>query len=413
MEFLKKIVEFCKDNVLMTCITALAALFVVLLVVLAAVLSNKAKKAKRALEEREKAKANAKANEPVTERKAEEPVKEEPKKESVKAEPVRDEKIEKKIEKKPEEKPEEKIVEEPVEPVPAPVVLEKPTQKAEKKTLAEELNETEQAADFYEEDETEKQSRYAGKWQICRIVTDEEEEEETYFFELRASNGELLLSSEEYTSYAGAMRGIQTHKANILRNNFKIALTKKGDYVFKLLSGKNLLLCTGANYPTRARCESAVASVRRFAETAVLDENLVEHVVKPPHEDDTPVLPLADGCVGKWLVETLTGENGETLYYFELYANNGERLLSSEEYTTYIGAINGIQTYKKNVSAGNFRISLTKRGDYIFKLLNGNGQLLCLGEHYKSKRLCQSAVQSVKRFALASPTLTASSNIEG
>ena len=94
-----------------------------------------------------------------------------------------------------------------------------------------------------------------------------------------------------------------------------------------------------------------------------------------------------------------TPEEGEKVYTFELLANNGERLLASEEYTTYIGAVNGIQTHKTNIQKGNFRIVLTKRGDYIYKLLNSNGQLLCLGEHYKTKRLCQNAVESVKRFA--------------
>ena len=60
---------------------------------------------------------------------------------------------------------------------------------------------------------------------------------------------------------------------------------------------------------------------------------------------------------------------------------------------------------KKNIEQGNFRIVPTKRGDYIFKLLNGNNQLLCLGEHYKTRRMCQNAVESVKRFALTSPTV--------
>ena len=104
--------------------------------------------------------------------------------------------------------------------------------------------------------------------------------------------------------------------------------------------------------------------------------------------------------------------NGETVYYFELFANNGEKLLSSEEYTTYVGAVNGIQTHKNNISKNNFRISLTKRGDYIYKLLNSNNQLLCLGEHYKTKRLCQNAVESVKRFAMNSPVLADSSLTE-
>ncbi len=255
--------------------------------------------------------------------------------------------------------------------------------------------------------EEQKPLKYAGKWLVYRICTDEEENgEEAYFFELRASNGEKLFASEEYTSYSGAVKGIETHKTNIANDNFRIVLSKKGDYLFKLLSGKNTLLCTGENYPTQARCESAVESVKRFAATALLDEDLHELLIKPAADNGAPLPALPENCSGKWIIGNKEGVNGERVFYFDLFANNGEKLLSSEEYTSYIGAINGITTHKKNIENGNFRISLTKRGDYVVKLLNGNGQLLCLGEHYKTKRLGQNAVESVKRFALASPVLT-------
>ena len=201
------------------------------------------------------------------------------------------------------------------------------------------------------------------------MVTDAESgEDETYFFELHASNGEKLLSSEEYTSYNGALRGIETHKANIEKGNFKITLSKKGDYIFKLLSGKNMLLCMGENYPTRVRCESAIESTKRFAKTAVLDENVQDHLVKVPVEDDAEATPIVDNANGKWVITSHKDADGNDAYYFELFANNGEKLLSSEEYTTYIGAVNGIQTHKTNIEKNNFRISLTKRGDYIYKL---------------------------------------------
>ena len=266
--------------------------------------------------------------------------------------------------------------------------------------------------DLEDESEVEKASKYSGKWSIYRVITGQENEEETYFFELHASNGEKLLSSEEYTSYNGALRGIETHKTNIEKGNFKITVSKKGDFIFKLLSGKNLLLCMGENYPTKTRCESAIESTKRFAKTAVLDESVHDLVIKVPVEDDTDtVYDLPSGVGGKWIISSTQGADGESVYYFELFANNGEKLLSSEEYTTYVGAVNGIATHKANIEKGNFRISLTKRGDYIYKLLNGNGQLLCLGEHYKTKRRCQNAVESVKRFAKNSPVLADSATI--
>ena len=303
--------------------------------------------------------------EPKAERKAE-PVKEEPKAE-VKAEPVK------------KEKPAVKKAEKPAEE-------EKP---APKKTSG----------------------RYKGKWIVCHLIIEDKKgvvKEEAYFFELRASNGELLLSSEEYTSHSGAVSGIETHKANIEKENFKITLSKKGDYIFKLLNGKRTLLCTGANYPTQQRAESAVESTKRFAKTAVLQEAVEELHIAVPDEEEEEAPEYDESIVGKWVVSSKSDTSGNSVYYFELFASNGEKLLSSEEYTTYVGAVNGISTHKTNIEKGNFRISLTKRGDYIFKLLSGNGQLLCLGEHYKTKTRCENAVESVKRFAKNAPVLAAS-----
>ena len=304
----------------------------------------------------------------------------------------------------PEEKEAETTSEIPTEQAPLDALPKE--EETEPRMLLDELMDADDSIDFYEEDETDQMARYKGKWVIFRLLTNDGGEE-MFFFELHASNGEKLLSSEEYPTYNGALRGIETHKANILNNNFRITLSKKGDYMFKLLSGKNMLLCMGEHYATRARCESAIESAKRFAATAFIDENIEDQVVKVPIEDDSsPIEPPKDGYNGKWVIERKTSTDGDEVYYFELFTGNGERLLSSEEYTTYIGAVNGIHTHKNNIEKGNFRIVLTKHGDYIYKLLNRNGQLLCLGEHYKTKRLCQNAVESVKRFAKNASLLT-------
>ena len=155
------------------------------------------------------------------------------------------------------------------------------------------------------------------------------------------------------------------------------------------------------------RCENAIDSTKRFAETAVVDENIHDIIVQIPPDTDEEV-EYDQTILGKWIISKTVAEDGDEIYYFELFASNGEKLLSSEEYTSYSGALNGINTHKNNIEKDNFRIALTKRGDYIYKLLTGNGQLLCLGEHYKTRRRCENAVESVKRFSKSSPILTAS-----
>ncbi|MBR2442354.1 MAG: DUF1508 domain-containing protein [Clostridia bacterium] len=384
-EIFRLAVEYCKNEPfhagILVGIGALA-----LFAVLGLIAKNKMHKT---------AKKAAKAVEVVPVEVPQEEIKEEPIAEEVSPNP-----IEKEVESVPAPVLEEEIVAEEVK------AEEPPALEEEKPTLPEESKETNTELASHKESETEQAAKYSGKWVIFRIVTeDKSDEEETYFFELRASNGEKLLSSEEYTTYNGAIRGIQTHKTNILKNNFRITLSKKGDYIFKLLSGKGMLLCMGEHYTTRARCESAIESTKRFAKTAFVDEIVQDQVVKVPVEDDEAT-PIFGSFNGKWVIDCHISDEGEKVFFFELFANNGERLLSSEEYSSYIGAVNGIQTHKANIEKGNFRISLTKHGDYIYKLLNGNGQLLCLGEHYKTKTRCKNAVESVKRFAMNSPILT-------
>ncbi len=423
MDLIKKAIEYCKNNLWQTAILAGILLLVLLTIILLAVSARRAKaKEKKAVEQGQSGVPTAKP-EPVSiaaESVEQTTTSKQPPKKQAKTDAqtnnasVQEGKEEPVAENKAKSQP-KKMTEEKKSSIGGEkkTATKKDTIKTTKKSggetmLLDELKDSLNGIDFYEEDELDRVARYSGKWVICRVVTEDkaDESDEMYFFELHASNGEKLLSSEEYTSYNGALRGIETHKANILRDNFKITLSKKGDYIFKLLSGKNMLLCMGENYPTKARCESAIESAKRFAKTAIIDENIQDHIVKLPVEDDTPLAPLPENCNGKWIITGVKGADGEHVYYFELFANNGEKLLSSEEYTTYIGAVNGIQTHKSNIAKDNFRISLTKRGDYIYKLLNGNGQLLCLGEHYKTKRRCMNAVESVKRFAVNSPVLT-------
>ncbi len=282
----------------------------------------------------------------------------------------------------------------------------KTTASKEGTMLLDELKDINTDLDFYEEDETDKMARYSGKWTICRVVTNDAQNLDMYFFELHSSNGEKLLSSEEYTNYNAAVRGVETHKSNILRSNFRLVQTKNGEYTYKLLNGKGMLLCMGEVYETKEACERAMELAKRFARTAFIDENILDVVVKMPEETEAPLPALPDGFNGKWVIDSRESVNGEKVFFFQLLSETEEVLLSSEEFSSYIGTVNSIQTHKTNIKNGNFRILLTKQGDYVYKLLNGNKQLLCLGDHYRTKRLCERAVEIIKKYAAHSPVLT-------
>lgn len=108
--------------------------------------------------------------------------------------------------------------------------------------------------------------KYSGKWVITPI-------DDEFMAQLRASNGELLLSSESYSSYASAKEAIENITKNALAGNFIIDSDKKGRYFFKLRNDHKLTLCIGETYSQLSACQSAIESVRSFLKTAKLAEN--------------------------------------------------------------------------------------------------------------------------------------------
>ena len=109
---------------------------------------------------------------------------------------------------------------------------------------------------------------YLGKWKIKNDGT-------KFYAELTASNGGLLLRTEQYTTLSGVKNGIETIKKNIENGNFAISVDKYGHYRFKLFSSSNRLICVSEDYSSRTKCENGIESVKRFAQSAniVLEEN--------------------------------------------------------------------------------------------------------------------------------------------
>ena len=86
---------------------------------------------------------------------------------------------------------------------------------------------------------TRSRKRMLGKW---RIVV---KGENAYIAVLHASNGEVMLTSEIYSTEEGARSGVETIKRGVETGNFVIYRDKGGDYYFKLKSAGNRLLCVG------------------------------------------------------------------------------------------------------------------------------------------------------------------------
>lgn len=230
--------------------------------------------------------------------------------------------------------------------------------------------------------------RMLGKW---RIVI---KGENAYIAVLHASNGEVMLTSEIYSTEEGARSGVETIKRGVETGNFVIYRDKGGDYYFKLKSAGNRLLCVGEIYTTRDACEKAAESVKRIAKDSPLMIKVSEgerFIAYTPAE----VTPPAKKNQGKWRIEQ--GENGG--FSAKLYANNGQVMLSTEEVASRKTAEKAIESVCKNCAAGNFYIDKDKFGRFYYKLHNVQKSVICTGETYDKVDSVVSAIESVRRFA--------------
>ena len=236
----------------------------------------------------------------------------------------------------------------------------------------------------------EEKKRFVGKW-VVEIKSDDE-----YMSKLSASNGEVMLSSEIYTTEEGARAGIATIIKAIETGEFIIYQDKSKDYYYKLKNAQNRLLCAGEIYKSKAQCEKAVESVKRIAKEAVIQDELVEG---DKYVEYTPIKhPTSDvkkGMEGKWRVE----ENDEGRFSAKLYASNGQLMLATEGVSTKSGALSSIDAVKKYAKAGYFVIDRDKFGRFYYKLRNKQKSVVCMGEAYDSLDNCTSALESVRRLA--------------
>lgn len=243
------------------------------------------------------------------------------------------------------------------------------------------------------------QKSIAGKW----IVKEKGDGEYVAF--LYANNGELILSSEIYSSADGAKKGVETIRRNLVSSSPIIYKDKNGNYYFKLKSVKNRILCVGETYKTKALCENAFESVKRFAGSFIQGEVEKDVTVIKYEPSEVVITDSMSGSYnGKWVIEEDDGA-----FMAKLFASNGELLLNSENYVSYESAKVAVGTITNNGLAGNFIIDSDKKNRYFFKLRSSQKATLCVGETYSQLNACKSAIDSVRRF-LKTATLEENQN---
>ena len=107
-------------------------------------------------------------------------------------------------------------------------------------------------------------------------------------FDLKASNGEVIATSEVYSSEGSCKNGIESVKKNCvadvedqtvenfetLKNpKFEIYKDKAGEFRFRLKARNGEIIVTGEGYKSKDGCKNGIDSIRRNAPDSEIVEN--------------------------------------------------------------------------------------------------------------------------------------------
>ncbi len=96
----------------------------------------------------------------------------------------------------------------------------------------------------------------------------------------------------------------------------------------------------------------------------------------------------------------LKQKEGSDSYHFVLKAGNGQVILSSQVYKSKSGALNGIESVKKNCSdEGCWERKTAKNGKVYFNLKSTNGQIIGSSQMYANESGMENGIESIKKNA--------------
>lgn len=107
-------------------------------------------------------------------------------------------------------------------------------------------------------------------------------------FDLKAGNGEVIATSEVYTSDAACKNGIESVKKNapiakledqtvenyetVTNPKFEVYTDKAGEFRFRLKARNGEIIATSEGYKAKPSCLNGVESVRKNAPDAAVEE---------------------------------------------------------------------------------------------------------------------------------------------
>src|ERR1700712_2108731 len=97
-----------------------------------------------------------------------------------------------------------------------------------------------------------------------------------YYFHLKADNGEKVLASEGYTAKSSCQNGIDSVKANSpYESRYERKTSVSNNYYFNLTATNGQVIGTSEMYSTSSGRDNGIEVVKRIAPSASIDDETI------------------------------------------------------------------------------------------------------------------------------------------
>lgn len=225
------------------------------------------------------------------------------------------------------------------------------------------------AADTADTGETSGDATLAAKFDVWQSQSGQ------WFFHLKAGNGQVLLTSEAYTTRVGALNGLLATETDGVDPRFYNVVAAAHGYDVDLTSGNHEIIASSEVYSTKANATRAVTTFTN-AVVSYLDQR--------------------EAVTSGARVQLGNSSDGHT--YFNYVAQNGQIVLTSQMYSSEAAALDGAFAVQ-GAQPASYKVQANKAGGYYFTVSAPNGQIVGTSQQYTTKESAQAGVTAVEKLA--------------
>lgn len=200
-----------------------------------------------------------------------------------------------------------------------------------------------------------------------------EGEDGRYFFNFSAANHEIILQSQGYSSRTAALGGlISVLDHGGFEANYALLEAGNGEHYFNLLAGNGQVIATSETYGQKSDAARAI-------------NNTIDNV-------DDYLAFQASRRGARFVV--FEGHDGR--FFFHLRAANGAIVLQSQGYKSEAAALNGTFSVAGNgIDLDNYELKPSGETGYYFNLKAANGEIIGTSEVYSTQSNARRACEDI------------------